>query len=193
MAARAATTTKPTECESPTYANSASYWANGFDWRNVERAINAYEHYQVDVDGVRVHFMRRPGVGPKPLPLILSHGWPWTFWHWAPVIDLLADPGAHGGDPADAFDVIVPSLPGFGFTPLPAVRSDMNFWKIADIWHELMTDVLGYTRYVPPAATSVRLSPASSGTSTPTSSTPSTSGQHKSSPSSTAISPECCW
>ena len=56
------------------------------------------------------------GVGPRPIPLILTHGWPWTFWHWSKVIDPLADPAAYGGDPADAFDVIVPSLPGFGFS-----------------------------------------------------------------------------
>ncbi|MEV0794038.1 epoxide hydrolase family protein [Kribbella sp. NPDC050459] len=121
------------------------YWADGFDWRAAERNINAYEHYRVDVGDVPVHFLRRPGVGPRPVPLILSHGWPWTFWHWSKVIDPLADPASYGGDPADAFDVIVPSLPGFGFsTP---TRPDMNFWKIADVWHELMTGVLGFGKY----------------------------------------------
>ena len=71
--------------------------------------------------------------------MICTHGWPWTFWHWSKVIDPLADPGAHGGDPADAFDVIVPSVPGFGFsTPLPG-NPDMVFWKVADLWHTLMT------------------------------------------------------
>jgi microsomal epoxide hydrolase len=123
------------------------YWADEFDWRAAERRINAYEHYRVDVGGVPVHFLRKPGVGPAPKPLILSHGWPWTFWHWSKVIDPLADPGAFGGDPAEAFDVIVPSLPGFGFsTPLTG-RPDMNFWKIADVWHSLMTEVLGYPKY----------------------------------------------
>jgi pimeloyl-ACP methyl ester carboxylesterase len=123
------------------------YWANSYDWRKAEAAINAYDHYNADVDGVPVHFMRKPGVGPSPTPLILSHGWPWTFWHWSKVIDALADPGAHGGDPAEAFDVIVPSLPGFGFsTPLPD-NPDMNFWKVADLLHVLMTDVLGYSKY----------------------------------------------
>ncbi|MGW5194891.1 epoxide hydrolase family protein [Kribbella sp. NPDC004138] len=121
------------------------YWADGFDWRAAERKINTYEHYRVDVGDVPVHFLRRPGAGPRPVPLILSHGWPWTFWHWSKVIDPLADPASYGGDPADAFDVIVPSLPGFGFsTP---TRPDMNFWKIADVWHELMTGVLGFGKY----------------------------------------------
>ncbi|MFB8278532.1 epoxide hydrolase family protein [Nocardia colli] len=123
------------------------YWIDEYDWRTAESAINAYAHYRVDVDGVPIHFMRKPGVGPDPTPLILTHGWPWTFWHWAKVIDPLADPAAFGGDPADAFDVIVPSLPGFGFsTPLPK-HPDMNFWKVADLWHTLMTDTLGYPKY----------------------------------------------
>ncbi|NJJ38263.1 epoxide hydrolase family protein [Paenibacillus apii] len=123
------------------------YWVNEFDWRKTEKAINVYEHYKVNIDGVPLHLMRKPGVGPDPTPLILSHGWPWTFWHWSKVIDPLADPGSFGGDPAEAFDVIVPSLPGFGFsTPLPN-NPDMNFWKIADLWHTLMTDILGYTKY----------------------------------------------
>ncbi|MEV5968150.1 epoxide hydrolase [Kribbella sp. NPDC051952] len=123
------------------------YWAEGYDWRAAERAINAYDHYRVDVGGVPVHFMRKPGVGPNPIPLILSHGWPWTFWHWSKVIDQLADPASYGGDPADAFDVIVPSLPGFGFSTPLTNQPDMNFWKIADVWHELMTGVLGFDRY----------------------------------------------
>ncbi|HTJ32305.1 MAG TPA: epoxide hydrolase [Dactylosporangium sp.] len=120
------------------------YWRDAFDWRRAERAINAYEHYRVEVSGVPIHFMRRPGAGPDPRPLILSHGWPWTFWHWSRVVDPLADPAAHGGDPADAFDVIVPSLPGFGFS---GTRPGMNFSAIAELWHELMTGVLGFPRY----------------------------------------------
>ncbi|WP_328535317.1 epoxide hydrolase family protein [Streptomyces sp. NBC_00344] len=125
----------------------ADYWLHQYDWRKAEAAINAYEHYWATVDGVPVHFMRKPGVGPDPVPLILTHGWPWTFWHWSKVIDPLADPAAFGGDSADAFDVIVPSLPGFGFSgPLPG-NPDMNFWKVADLWHTLMTDTLGHQKY----------------------------------------------
>src|SRR6266516_5573516 len=123
------------------------YWADGFDWRAAERAINAYDHYRVDVNDVPVHFLRKPGVGPNPIPLILSHGWPWTFWHWSKVIDQLADPASYGGDPADAFDVIVPSLPGFGFSTPLTNQPDMNFWKMADVWHDLMTGVLVFDRY----------------------------------------------
>jgi Epoxide hydrolase N terminus len=99
------------------------YWRTDYDWRKAETAINAYEHYHLQVEGVPVHFMRRPGVGPNPTPLICTHGWPWTFWHWAKVVDPLADPGAHGGDAAEAFEVIVPSFPGFGFSTPWAVSS----------------------------------------------------------------------
>jgi microsomal epoxide hydrolase len=80
------------------------------------------------------------------MPIILSHGWPWTFWDLHSVIGPLADPGAHGGDPADAFDVIVPSMPGFGFST-PLTRSGINFWTTADLWHRLMAQVLGYPSY----------------------------------------------
>ncbi|WP_327101508.1 epoxide hydrolase 1 [Nocardia vinacea] len=123
------------------------YWQHEYDWRRAEAAINAYDNYLVDVDGVPVHFLRKPGVGPNPIPLILTHGWPWTFWHWSKVIDPLADPGAYGGDPADAFDVIVPSFPGFGFSSPLSKHPDMNFWKVADLWHTLMTEILGYPKY----------------------------------------------
>jgi pimeloyl-ACP methyl ester carboxylesterase len=123
------------------------YWINHYDWRTAEQAINAYEHYNIQVEGVPVHFMRKPGKGPNPIPLILSHGWPWTFWHWSKVIDPLTDPAAFGGDPTEAFDVIVPSLPGFGFSSPLLNHPDMNFWKIADLWHTLMTETLGYSKY----------------------------------------------
>jgi pimeloyl-ACP methyl ester carboxylesterase len=121
------------------------YWVDGFDWRSAERTINEFDHHRVEVDGVPVHFIREPGNGPAPIPLILSHGWPWTFWFWSKVIRPLADPASYGGDPADAFDVIVPSLAGFGFSTPTA--GDMNHWKMADRWHTLMTDVLGYPKY----------------------------------------------
>ncbi|SEG57639.1 epoxide hydrolase [Nonomuraea solani] len=123
------------------------HWRTRYDWRKAEAAINAYEHYRVEVEGVPVHFMRRPGAGPDPTPLILTHGWPWTFWHWSKVVDPLADPAAHGGDPAEAFDVIVPSFPGFGFSAPLHDHPDMNFWKVADLWHVLMTQVLGHAKY----------------------------------------------
>ncbi|GGT10175.1 epoxide hydrolase family protein [Streptomyces chromofuscus] len=122
------------------------YWADGFDWRKAEQRLNAFTHHRVDMAGTPVHFLREPGKGPAPVPIILSHGWPWTFADWLKVVGPLTDPAAHGGDPADAFDVVVPSLPGFGFST-PLTKGDMNYWKMADIFHALMTDVLGYEKY----------------------------------------------
>lgn len=123
----------------------ARHWHSGFDWGAAEARLNVFDHHQVTVDGVPIHFMRKAGVGPAPRPLILSHGWPWTFWHWSKVVDALADPGRYGADPAGAFDVIVPSLPGFGPS---GTRAGMTFWRIADLWHTMMTEVLGHERYV---------------------------------------------
>jgi pimeloyl-ACP methyl ester carboxylesterase len=122
------------------------YWADGYDWRRAEEAINQFDHYTVHIDGVPIHFMFRAGTGAHPMPLVLSHGWPWTFWHWSKVIDRLADPGGFG-EAARSFDVIVPSLPGFGFSTPVGARTDLNFWKTADLWHKLMTETLGYRRY----------------------------------------------
>jgi microsomal epoxide hydrolase len=121
-------------------------WLNDYDWRETERQINAFDHYRVLIDEVPIHFIREPGRGPNPIPLIISHGWPSTFWDMQKVIRPLADPAAFGGDPNDAFEVIVPSLPGFGFsTPVP--RVGVNSGRTADLWQKLMTDVLGFDRY----------------------------------------------
>ena len=122
------------------------YWRNGYDWRAEEARINAFDHARVDIDGVPVHFLRQPGVGPNPQPLILSHGWPWTFWDYAELIRPLADPAAHGGVAEDAFDVIVPSMPGFGFSS-PLSKPGLNFWTTADVWVKLMREVLGYDQF----------------------------------------------
>ncbi|WP_285103427.1 epoxide hydrolase family protein [Promicromonospora sp. MEB111] len=123
-----------------------AYWLDEFDWRAAERALNEANQYRVTVDGTPIHFVKEAGKGPAPIPLIMSHGWPWSYREWSKVIGPLTDPAAHGGDPADAFDVIVPSLAGFGFST-PTGRPDMNFWKMAELWHALMTDHLGYERY----------------------------------------------
>ena len=122
------------------------YWAHEFDWRATEKQINAVPAYRVEIDGVPVHFQHVKGVGPNPTPIILSHGWPWTFWDWHKVIGPLTDPTAHGGQPEDAFDVVVPSLPGFGFS-VPLGGTGFGARRIADLWHTLMRDVLGYERF----------------------------------------------
>jgi pimeloyl-ACP methyl ester carboxylesterase len=123
-----------------------AYWRDGYDWRKHEQAMNAFAHYKVTIDEVPIHFIHEPGKGPKPMPLILTHGWPWIFWDFHKVIRPLADPAAFGGDPADAFDVVVPSLPGFGFST-PLTKPGVNFWRTADLWLKLMQDVLGYQKF----------------------------------------------
>ena len=123
-----------------------AYWADGHDWRAEEAAINRLPQYRTEIDGIPIHFVHVRGNGPDPMPLVLSHGWPWTFWDWRDVISPLADPGAHGGDPADAFDVVVPSLPGAGFsTPLRTTGVDAR--RVGELWLALMRDVLGYDRF----------------------------------------------
>ena len=119
------------------------YWRDGFDWRAQERAMNAHEHYRVRIEGVPIHFMRVRGKGPDPLPLVLTQGGPGPFWFCPNVVGRRAAPAAHGGDPADAFDVVVPSLPGFTFST-PNETTGLNWWRTADLWVSLMRDVLGY-------------------------------------------------
>ena len=122
------------------------YWIDGYDWRAQERAQNAYDHFRVRIEDVPIHFLHARGRGTNPMPLVLTHGWPWTFWDFRAVIGPLTDPAAHGGDPADAFDVVVPSLPGFAFST-PLEQSGINWWRTADLWVSLMRDVLGYDRF----------------------------------------------
>ena len=126
--------------------NLVTYWIDGFDWRTNEAAINSFANYRVVIDDVPIHYLKAPGNGPAPIPLILNGGWPWTFWDWVRVIGPLSDPAAFGGDPADAFDVIVPSIPSFGFST-PHSHAAMDFAKMADILHQLMTKILGNDRF----------------------------------------------
>jgi len=121
------------------------YWAEDFDWRAQEAAINAFPQFRIELDGVPLHFVHVRGTGPSPTPLLLTHGWPWTFWDWKDVIAPLADPAAYGGDPADAFDVVVPSLPGYGFSA-PLRTTGIGARRVAELWVHLM-GVLGYERF----------------------------------------------
>jgi hypothetical protein len=127
-------------------AELVEYWREGFDWRAQERRMNAFSHYRTMVSGLPIHFIHVRGRGPKPVPLILTHGWPWTFWDFARVIGPLSDPIAHGGDPADAFDVVIPSLPGYGFST-PLTHTGVTPEVIADLWVRLMCEHLGYARF----------------------------------------------
>lgn len=122
------------------------YWVEGFDWRLQESLMNRWPNEVVDVDGVPVHHLRASSPERDALPLVLTHGWPWTFWDYKNLIGPLSDPVAHGGNAFDAFDVVVPSLPGHGFSvPLPITGIDVQ--RIAGLWRELMCERLGYERF----------------------------------------------
>jgi pimeloyl-ACP methyl ester carboxylesterase len=122
------------------------YWQTSFDWRAQEHALNAFAQFRADIDGLGVHFIHARGVGPRPLPLILSHGWPSSFVEMLKILPRLTDPARHGGDPADAFDIVAPSLPGFAFSDRP-LRGAMTRGQIADLWRRLMVEGLGYHRF----------------------------------------------
>jgi pimeloyl-ACP methyl ester carboxylesterase len=120
-------------------------WVGEFDWREQERKLNLLPHYRAEVDGVRIHFVHERGNGPAPLPIVLTHGFPSSFLEHLELLPLLADPATHGGRAEDAFDVVVASLPGYGFSdPLPGPMLETT---VADIWCRLMRDGLGYTRF----------------------------------------------
>jgi pimeloyl-ACP methyl ester carboxylesterase len=122
------------------------YWQHEFDWRKQEAKLNKFAQFKAEVDGVGIHFIHERGKGPNPTPLILTHGWPDSFYRMHKIIPLLTDPASYGGDPADSFDVIVPSLPGYGFSDRPRERG-MTRVRTAELWARLMTDVLGYQRF----------------------------------------------
>jgi pimeloyl-ACP methyl ester carboxylesterase len=119
------------------------YWQTDFDWRAQERAINRFTQFQAVVDGLRIHFIHERGKGPAPMPLILTHGWPSAVMEMAKLVPLLTDPSGHGGDVRDAFDVVVPSLPGYGFSERPPRRGP---WFTHARWATLMAG-LGYERF----------------------------------------------
>ena len=121
-----------------------AYWADEFDWRAQEHALNAFHHFRAELDGVRIHFVHERAPSGQGIPLIVTHGWPSTFVEMLPLVPLLTDPAAHG-IAGPAFDVVIPSLPGYGFSERPA-RTGVNYRYTAALWHRLMRG-LGYTRY----------------------------------------------
>ena len=122
------------------------YWRTGYDWRAQERALNEFDHFRATVDGLGVHFIHARGQGPDPFPLIISHGWPGSVVEMLKIIPMLTDPAAHGGEASDSFDVVLPSLPGYGFSDKPVDRG-MSNTRIAGMWHALMTEGLDYRRF----------------------------------------------
>ena len=135
-------------------AELVDYWRHGYDWQRCQEAINSFPNYLVDIGPQRLHFIREPGTqvedAPRPLPLVVTHGWPGSIVEFLHIIDVLAHPEDHGGDPLDAFDVIVPSLPGYGFSGPPiredGTRGPIGPRAIAGLWHKLVTEKLNYGR-----------------------------------------------
>ena len=122
------------------------YWRTKFDWRAQEKLINSFAHFKTEVDGLDIHYIHEKGKGPNPMPLIITHGWPSCFFEMTKIIPLLTDPASHGGDAADSFDVVAPSLPGFGFSDHAQDRG-MEVQRVAGMWNKLMTQNLGYTKF----------------------------------------------
>jgi epoxide hydrolase len=123
----------------------AAYWGTGYDWRRHERRLNGFPQFTTEIDGQRVHFLHVRSPQPDALPLIMTHGWPGSVVEFMEVIGPLTDPGAYGGDPQDAFHLVIPSIPGYGFSG-PTRERGWNVTRVALAWDELMRR-LGYPRY----------------------------------------------
>ncbi|MEM7092042.1 MAG: epoxide hydrolase [Actinomycetota bacterium] len=122
------------------------YWANEYDWRTREAALNRFDHFRTEIRGLGIHFIHQRSPHPEARPLLITHGWPGSIVEFHKVIEPLVDPVAHGGDAADAFHVVAPSLPGFGFSDKPT-ETGWSVEYIADAWAELMA-LLGYDQYL---------------------------------------------
>jgi pimeloyl-ACP methyl ester carboxylesterase len=119
------------------------YWQHKFNWREQEVKLNKFDQFKAQVDGVNIHFIHMKGKGTNSTPIILTHGWPDSFYRFYKVIPMLTDPEKFGGKAEDSFDVVIPSLPGFGFSD----RKAMTDTTIAELWAKLMTKLLGYKRF----------------------------------------------
>jgi len=124
----------------------SKYWIEKFDWRKTEEKINKFQNFKLNIDGIDIHFIQEKGSGTNSKPLLLSHGWPGSIVEFLHIIDQLAHPEKFGGKEEDAFDVVVPSLPGFGFSGRPS--RPIGPRKMASIFNSLMTEVLGYKKYI---------------------------------------------
>ena len=124
----------------------AEYWSSKFDWKKTEEKINKFKNFKTNIDGIDIHFIHEKGSGSNPKPLLLNHGWPGSIVEFLDIIDQLAHPENYGGNIEDGFDVIVPSLPGFGFSGRPS--RPIGPRKMASIFNSLMTNSLGYEKYI---------------------------------------------
>jgi len=122
-----------------------TYWASGYDWRAAERRLNAYPQFTVELLDLDIHFLHVRSPHPEALPLVITHGWPGSVFEFVNVIERLTDPTSHGGSADDAFHVVCPSLPGYGFSGKPT-RAGWSVERVADAWAQLMAG-LGYDRY----------------------------------------------
>lgn len=122
-----------------------SHWQNVYDWRKQEAVLNRFAHFKTSVDDIDIHFIHERGKGPKPFPLLLTHGYPDSFYRFTKIIPMLTDPQSFGGRAEDAFDIVVPDLPGFGFSgPPPEIGT---LFRVHDLWASLMTERLGYRHF----------------------------------------------
>jgi pimeloyl-ACP methyl ester carboxylesterase len=124
--------------------NLMDYWAEAFDWRAQEQKLGELSQFLIEIDGVRIHFVHARAPGGRGIPLVLTHGWPSAFLEYLPLVPLLTDPLRHGIE-GPAFDLVIPSLPGHGFSERPR-RAGVNYRTVSALWHRLMTE-LGYERY----------------------------------------------
>ena len=122
-----------------------NYWQDTYDWCKQEAALNQFAHFQTKLDDIGIHFIFERGKGPRPFPLILTHGYPDSFYRFVKIIPMLTNPAAFGGQVEDAFDVVVPDLAGYGFSDRP--KEIGSVFRVNDLWAQLMTDILGYKKY----------------------------------------------
>jgi microsomal epoxide hydrolase len=122
------------------------YWRTGYDWRRHEAALNRFRQYKVRLAGIGIHFIHEESKGRNAMPLLISHGWPGSVYEFHKLLPMLTDPASHGADAGDAFTVVAPSLPGYTFSFAPGQKR-FSVEEIAEVFHELMTKVLGYSRF----------------------------------------------
>ncbi|MDE1174797.1 MAG: epoxide hydrolase [Parvibaculaceae bacterium] len=123
-----------------------AYWTDGYDWRARERELNRYPHFKAKLDDLDIHFIHVKGSGAAPATLLLTHGWPGSFFEFYDVIDRLAHPGQFGGNAEDGVNLVIPSLPGYAFSSKPGKPIGPRY--TATLWDRLMRDVLGYDSYI---------------------------------------------
>ena len=122
-----------------------NYWLTTYDWRKMESYLNNFNNYITKINGTKIHFIHEKGKGTNPIPIIITHGWPGSFYQMLKLLGPLTDPVKYGGSPEDAFDVVIPSLPGYGFSETIRKKGRIN---VAEYWNKLMVETLGYKKYV---------------------------------------------